>query len=126
MRASARAAPSSQHDRRLRILYSHRILSKDGQGLHIDAIVAALQAEGHEVLVVGPGGYDGVALGGENRLLALLRRWMPPAVMELVELAYSAPAYLKLARAAAAFRPDIIYERYNLFYIAGALLARRG
>lgn len=125
MRAPAHAALSSQHDRRLRILYSHRILSKDGQGLHIDAIVAALQAEGHEVLVVGPGGYDGVTLGGENRLLALLRRWMPPAVMELVELAYSAPAYLKLARAAAAFRPDIIYERYNLFYIAGALLARR-
>lgn len=125
LHAPARAVRASQDDRRLRILYSHRILSKDGQGLHIDAIVAALRTEGHEVLVVGPDAYEDVALGGDNRLVTLLRRWMPAAVMELAELAYSAPAYRKLARAAAAFRPDVIYERYNLFYIAGALLARR-
>ncbi|MBV8614332.1 MAG: glycosyltransferase family 4 protein, partial [Acetobacteraceae bacterium] len=35
------------------------------------------------------------------------------------------PAYLRLARAFRAFQPDIVYERYNLFYVAGALLARR-
>ncbi|MBV8988445.1 MAG: glycosyltransferase family 4 protein, partial [Solirubrobacterales bacterium] len=44
---------------------------------------------------------------------------------ELAEIAYNVPAYLRLARAFRAFQPDIVYERYNLFYVAGALLARR-
>ena len=109
----------------LRILYSHRILSRDGQGVHLDAMVAALRAAGHEVQVVGPPGYDKVGLGGDSRTINLLRRWLPGAVMELAELAYSAPAYLRLTRAVDTFRPDVIYERYNLFYLAGALLARR-
>lgn len=120
-----RADPNADRERRLKILYSHRILSKDGQGLHVDAIVAALRADGHEVRVVGPAAYDGAALGDESRLLNTLRQRLPAALMELAELAYSAPAYRRLARAAAEFRPDVIYERYNLFHLAGALLARR-
>jgi len=118
--------PERAGDRkRLKVLYSHRILSKDGQGLHVDAIVAALRAAGHEVRVVGPPAYDGAALGDESRLLNTLRRWLPATLMELAEIAYSVPAYRRLARAAAEFRPDVIYERYNLFHLAGALLARR-
>lgn len=109
----------------MRILYSHRIQSRDGQGVHLDAMVAALRAAGHDVLVVGPAAYDQAGLGGESRLVAGLRRWLPSAAAELAELAYGVPAYLRLARAAAAFRPDAIYERYNLFHLAGALFARR-
>jgi glycosyltransferase involved in cell wall biosynthesis len=109
----------------MRLLYSHRIQSRDGQGVHLDALVAALRAAGHEVLVVGPAAYEQAGLGGENRLIATLRRWLPKFVAELAELAYSVPAYLRLARAARAFRPDAIYERYNLFYLSGAWLARR-
>jgi len=110
---------------RVRILYSHRIQSRDGQGVHLDAMVRALRAAGHEVLVVGPPAYDQASLGGEGRLVATLRRRLPAAVAELAEFAYGIPAYLRLARAAAGFRPDAVYERYNLFHIAGALLARR-
>lgn len=109
----------------MRILYSHRIQSHDGQGVHLQALVEALRAEGHEVRVVGPSGFERAALGGESRLVAVLRRWLPPAAAELAELAYSLPATLRLARAAAEFRPDVVYERYNLFFLAGALLARR-
>ncbi|MDO9710534.1 glycosyltransferase family 4 protein [Paracraurococcus lichenis] len=109
----------------MRILYSHRIQSRDGQGVHLQALVDALRAEGHEVRVVGPSGFEKAELGGESRLVALLRRWLPPAAAELAELAYSLPATLRLARAAAEFRPDALYERYNLFYLAGALVARR-
>jgi glycosyltransferase involved in cell wall biosynthesis len=109
----------------VRILYSHRIQSRDGQGVHLDSMVAALRAQGHEVLVVGPAAYEQAGLGGESRWVALLRRRLPAFAAELAELAYSAPAYVKLARAAAAFRPDAIYERYNLFYLSGALLAKR-
>lgn len=109
----------------MRILYSHRIQSRDGQGVHLDSMVAALRAQGHEVLVVGPSAYEEASLGGESRTVATLRRVLPKAAAELAELAYSVPAYLKLARAAAEFRPDAIYERYNLFYLSGAALARR-
>lgn len=109
----------------MRILYSHRILSRDGQGVHLDAMVDALRAAGHDVLVVGPAGYGQVKLGGESTTVRLLRRWLPPIAMELAELLYSAPAYVRLERAASRFRPDFVYERYNLFFVAGAMLARR-
>lgn len=109
----------------VRILYSHRIQSHDGQGVHLQALVEALRAAGHEVRVVGPASFERATLGGESRLIAALRRWLPPAAAELAELAYSLPATLRLARVAAEFRPDVVYERYNLFFLAGALLARR-
>lgn len=109
----------------MRILYSHRIQSKDGQAVHLEAMVGALRGAGHEVRVVGPSAFDKAELGGESRLTAVLRRVLPAALAELAELAYSLPAYLRLARAADEFRPDVIYERYNLFFLAGAILARR-
>jgi glycosyltransferase involved in cell wall biosynthesis len=93
--------------------------------VHLESMVAALRAEGHEVRVVGPAAYAEASLGDESRLTTLLRRWLPAAAAELAELAYSIPAYLRLARAAAEFRPDAVYERYNLFFLSGALLARR-
>ena len=124
-RTAGSAAQSCETGRPLRVLYSHRILSWDGQGLHVEAIIAELRAAGHEVRVVGPAASEGVHLGGESHLLRLLRRWLPACVMEFAELAYSAPAYWRLAHVADEFRPDVIYERYNLFFLAGSLLARR-
>jgi hypothetical protein len=38
----------------MRILYSHRIQSRDGQSVHVDEMVRALREAGHEVMVVGP------------------------------------------------------------------------
>jgi glycosyltransferase involved in cell wall biosynthesis len=109
----------------MRIIYSHRIQSHDGQGVHVEAMVAALRAIGHEVQVVGPGFYRAVSFGGESRLVPMLRRFLPGIAGEFAELAYNLPAYLRLRRACRVFRPDLIYERYNLFHVAGALLARR-
>ena len=109
----------------MRILYSHRIQSRDGQAVHLEALVGALRAEGHEVRVVGPSAFDRAELGSESRLTALVRRFLPAFLAEIAELTYSIPAYLRLARAANEFRPDVIYERYNLFFLAGAVLARR-
>jgi glycosyltransferase involved in cell wall biosynthesis len=109
----------------MRILYSHRIQSRDGQSVHVEQMVAALRAAGHEVLVVGPGFYQQAAFGAESRLVAWVRARLPGALGELAELAYNLPAYRRLRRAADGFRPDIVYERYNLYYMAGAWLARR-
>ena len=109
----------------MRILYSHRIQSRDGQSVHVDEMIAALREAGHEVLVVGPSFYAQTGFGGESRLVARLRRFLPGALGELAELAYNIPAYRALRRAVRDFQPQAIYERYNLFYLAGTILARR-
>lgn len=111
----------------MRVLYHHRTASRDGQAVHIDEMIAALRALGHEVEVVAPGGGgagDG-SMGSESGFISALKRALPQAVYELMELAYSAVAYAKLMRAARRFRPDVIYERYNLFLLTGSLAARR-
>ncbi len=108
----------------MKILYSHRTKSSDGQVVHIRALTEALARRGHEVVIVGP---DKVA-PSERPLDANagvgLRRFLPAPIHELAELGYSAPAYLKMAARAKATAPDILYERYNLFYHAGVRLAR--
>jgi len=108
----------------MKILYSHRIRSRDGQGVHLEAMVAALREAGHELRVVGPAGFDRATLGGESRRLAGMRRLLPAWLLELAEFAYAVPATWRLARAARAFRPDVIYERANLYHLAGCFVAR--
>ncbi len=109
----------------MRILYSHRIQSRDGQSVHVEELVAALRDAGHEVMVVGPTYYAASSFGGESKVVARLRRLLPGALGEIAELAYNIPAFLALRRAAKAFRPEAIYERYNLYYLAGTWLARQ-
>jgi glycosyltransferase involved in cell wall biosynthesis len=119
----------------MRILYHHRTASRDGQAVHIDEMIAALRGLGHEVVVVCPGSSAGPSaaaandhspgMGGESGWVAGLRRALPRAAYELLELAYSLVAYRKLMRAARQFRPEVIYERYNLFLLAGAMASRR-
>ncbi len=109
----------------MKILYHHRTASKDGQAVHIEELIAAFRSQGHEVRVVAPAVSDsgsmGVKLGWVHRLKANL----PKAVYECLELAYSWVAYRKLLAAAREFKPDVIYERYNLFLLAGAMLKHR-
>ena len=71
----------------MRILYSHRIQSRDGQSVHVEELVAALRRAGHEVLVVGPGIYAAADFGGESWLVARLRRRLPRSLGDLAELA---------------------------------------
>jgi glycosyltransferase involved in cell wall biosynthesis len=108
----------------MRILYSHRIQSRDGQSVHVEELVAALRGLGHEVLVVGPGFYEQASFGGESRLVALIRTRLPAVIGELAELAYTIPAWWRLRAAFRRFRPDLIYERYNLYFLAGTWVAR--
>lgn len=110
----------------MRILYHHRTASKDGQAVHIEEMIDAMRELGHEVRVVAPladqyQGQMGGGVGWVHRLKAVL----PKAVYELMELAYSLVAYRKLMAAAREFKPDLIYERYNLFLLAGLMAKRR-
>jgi glycosyltransferase involved in cell wall biosynthesis len=107
---------------RVRILYSHRVHSRDGQSVHIEELVAAFRKAGHEIVVVGPALYHNASFGGESALVGLLRRIMPRPLVELAELFHNVPAFLKLRRAYRDLRPDFVYERYNLYHFAGLWL----
>lgn len=111
----------------MRVLYHHRTASRDGQAVHIDEMITALRALGHEVEVVAPGGGGASdnSMGGESGFVSALKRALPQVLYELMELAYSGVAYVKLVRAARRFHPDVIYERYNLFLLTGSLVTRR-
>lgn len=119
----------------MKILYHHRTASKDGQAVHIDEMIQALREQGHEVRVVAPmphvaaaagpqASAGGQRMGGEVGWVQRLRAALPAAVYELLELGYTLVAWRQLMRAARAFEPDLLYERCNLFLLAG-LLAKR-
>ena len=111
----------------MKILYHHRTASKDGQAVHIDEMITALREQGHEVRVVAPApaADEGAAMGGEVGWVQRLRRHLPQAAYELLELAYTLVAYSRLRKAAREFRPDVLYERCNLFLLSGLMLKRR-
>lgn len=109
----------------MRILYHHRTRSKDGQYVHIEEMIHALRAQGHEVIIAAPPSAENEEFGADAGAVALLKRWLPKWFYELAELGYSLVAYRRLAKAIRAHRPDCIYERYNLFLPAGVWAARR-
>jgi glycosyltransferase involved in cell wall biosynthesis len=108
----------------LKILYHHRTRSKDGQDVHITELTKALRNLGHELLVVGPAAMQSARFGDDAGFVAVLKRYCPRFIYEAMELAYSVIAYLRLRRAFLAFRPDCLYERFNLFLPAGVWLKR--
>ena len=107
----------------MKILYHHRTQSMDGQAVHIDEMIAALRALGHEVIVVAPAAT--ASFGANAGWSARLKRCLPRFSYELMELAYSLHAYRQLVKAVKLHRPDCLYERYNLFLPAGVWLKRR-
>lgn len=109
----------------MKILYHHRIASKDGQSVHIEELTAALRRAGHEIVMVGPASYDSEEFGTDGGLVAWLKRYLPKFIYELMEFAYSIAAYRRLKRAYDAHQPDCLYERYNLYLPSGLWLKRR-
>jgi glycosyltransferase involved in cell wall biosynthesis len=109
----------------VRILYHHRTRSKDGQYVHIEEMINALRAQGHEIVIVAPPSAEKESFGSDAGAVALLKRYLPKWFYELMELSYSLVAYRRLARAIREHRPDCLYERYNLFLPAGVWAARK-
>jgi glycosyltransferase involved in cell wall biosynthesis len=109
--------------KKLRILYHHRVVSRDGQSVHVDDMIAALRGLGHEIAIAAPAALEGQ--GAEApRWISWLKRVLPAALYEAMELGYNLPAFVRLYRAWRDFAPDVIYERYNLNLLAGIWLAR--
>ncbi|HEV8014149.1 MAG TPA: glycosyltransferase family 4 protein [Stellaceae bacterium] len=121
-----RTSPTADRDastRPLRILYHHRVVSRDGQSVHVDDMIAALRGLGHDVTIAAP------AMAGDDdgeppRWIARLKRALPAALYEMLELGYNVPAFIRLHRRWRETAPDVIYERYNLNLLAGVWLAK--
>lgn len=109
----------------MKILYHHRIRSKDGQYVHVEELVHALRAAGHEVVVVGPAAIEQEAFGADAGFVGWLKRRLPRALYEMLEMAYAFVDYARLVRAVRRHRPDGLYERYNLFLPSGTWVKRR-
>ena len=108
----------------MKILYHHRIRSKDGQYVHLDELTQALRALGHEIILVGPAAIEREEFGAEAGIVAYLKRYLPRRLYEALEFSYSLWAYARLHAAIRRHKPDCIYERCNLFQVAGAWVKR--
>ncbi|GIX21527.1 MAG: glycosyl transferase family 1 [Gammaproteobacteria bacterium] len=108
----------------MKILYHHRIRSKDGQYVHLEALVRALEARGHEVILVGPRVVARERFGADAGWVAWMKRRVPAALYELLEFAYGLWDFLRLYGAALRHRPDALYERYNLYTLGGLWVKR--
>ena len=108
----------------MRILFHHRIASRDGQAVHIEELIAALRLQGHETVLVGPPAFEATGFGGSNALVDRIKRLIPGALYELLEVGYNLKAFGRLRAAVRAHRPDVIYERFSLFLFAGVWVRR--
>ena len=111
--------------RPMKILYHHRIRSKDGQHVHIDELTSALKRRGHQIVMVGPRAVTEEDFGADGGMVDWLKRHLPKIVYEILECGYNIVAARRLYRAVRQHRPDVIYERYNLFNFAGVWVKSR-
>ncbi len=101
----------------MKILYHHRTRSRDGQSVHIDEMIAALEQEGVAVVIVQPQREDALKPARKKQVI-------PKLLYELLEFFYSGLEFLKLAAAILRQRPDAIYERANIYMLSGVWAAR--
>ena len=109
----------------MKILYHHRIASKDGQFVHVEELTEALKRLGHEIVFVAPNVVENSEFGSGGGSVALLKKFVPGFAYELMEFCYSIIAYIKLVLAVKKHRPDCLYERYSLYMPSGIWIKRQ-
>ncbi len=109
----------------MRILYHHRTLGDGAEGIHIASMVGAFRSLGHDVHVSSVIGDATNVTTRRTTGLGRIVRVAPRTLYESLEMLYSAPGYLRLASDIRRWRPDLVYERYALYNMAGIAVARR-
>jgi glycosyltransferase involved in cell wall biosynthesis len=110
----------------MKILYHHRIAALDGgEAVHIAELISALRGLGHEVITIGHVDMEAERPTGGPRVIDAVPRGLPKFLREPLELGYSLLAYHRLRQACLTHKPDILYERANLFLLAGAWIKRK-
>lgn len=82
-------------------------------------MILGLRSIGHEVEESAPGMGNENPSGGSAGWVGKLKTLLPRSFYELAEVAYSLVAYKRLKTKIFIFKPDCIYERYNLYLLAG-------
>jgi glycosyltransferase involved in cell wall biosynthesis len=108
----------------MQILYHHRVASKDGQFVHIEEIIKAFSDQGHNVDIVSPKMNDSSAFGHDGGIVSELKKYLPKSIYEMMELAYGFVIAYKLICSIIKNKPDVIYERYNLYQPVGVLVSK--
>lgn len=108
----------------MKILYHHRIASKDGQFVHVEELTSALLEQGHELKFVAPRINERSEFGNDGGFVSRLKASLPAFIYELLELTYSLWVFVKLVKAIKDFQPECIYERYNLYQPAGIWVSK--
>ncbi|ASF45090.1 glycosyltransferase family 4 protein [Methylovulum psychrotolerans] len=103
----------------MKILYHHRIASKDGQYVHIEELITALRALGHEVIMAEPDAIEHKGFGSSSGSVKMIRTLLPGFLHEFIEFAYALFDFAKIVPLMLKHKPDVIYERYNLFLPSG-------
>lgn len=106
------------------LLYHHRTLGDGAEGIHIQEMIRAFRDLGHQVVVLSPVGEKTNQASAKRSWGERLRRGLPRAFFECLEIAYNLPATANLLLLARRHRPSFIYERYVTFNAAGAVAAR--
>lgn len=109
----------------MKILYHHRTASRDGQSTHIQEMISGLRSIGCEIEESAPSISEDDHSGGSGGWVGKVKACLPSSIYELAEVAYSFVAYRRLAEKISTFRPQGIYERYNLFLLAGIWAKKR-
>ena len=117
-----------------RILYHHRIRADDGQAVHVRELIAALRGLGHRVdeCALVPKTNAATKPAAAPAAVAAAKRpgfWqrlsLPRSAVEVLEILYNHKGRAMLRAAAAAQRPDFVYERHALHCRAGLDVARQ-
>jgi glycosyltransferase involved in cell wall biosynthesis len=108
----------------VKILYHHRSLGDGAEGVHIDSMVDAFRALGHEVTVESLARPRGGGRG-DRGMMAALRQKLPQAVFEAGVLGANALEYAAAIRTLRRRRPELLYKRHALFDIGTVAAAAR-
>lgn len=108
----------------MKIIFHHRIASRDGQAVHMEELIGSFRRLGHEVFVVGPALSSDTEVGKQSALIKDMKKKLPKSIYEIFEFLYAYYALIRIKRSFDKFKPDVIYERYNLFMPAGVWLKK--
>lgn len=103
----------------MKLLYHHRIASKDGQYVHITEMINAFKELGHKVFLIEPKLTSNKEFGTDANVIQVIRDNVPGFIHEFIEFCYTGIDFFKLLCSVLKNKPDCIYERYNLFFPSG-------
>lgn len=116
-----------------KVLYLHRTQGGGVEEVHISGVARAFETAGIAVDILSPRSFERLSERGrrsdevgqktDKSRLTLISRYAPELLFELMEIIYNLVALYKLTRRGVK-NYDLVFERYSIFGVVGALLAK--